>query len=181
MTPRNKSMGELHKLIRDFPVDCSRQCNKPGALLETMVSVPTYVSATQFAAQRKAFRAMDSTAIASVAQAQFSNNNNLLILDGGGENSQQAPIVNDLKYMTASFQEAATKRAADRRKELRQKNKELHEKVQLARHRSSVTMTEFITQDERDKTTKIQYGIKFDPLGVKEKTSLGSPEKTMVK
>ena len=173
MNSRKKSMGPVHKLIREFPIGCTRNCDNPGSKLESLVSSqPSFVPASKFAAQRKAFqlkklsekpipsdKLMDETALKTERQGTIEKTS------GGIERQVQPKIISgfDLKYLTSTFRKNAMMKAAEKRQDFQKKSKEIQKRMKLVRHRSSVKPAENFVVDV-NKTTRVQVGYTFNPL-----------------
>ena len=161
---RSRSMDKVHKLVRELPTDCSRSCNKPMSRLESLVSSQqSTVSAVDFAVQRRAFvvkHPQKSIVLPHISKhyqerkaQEAKEPNNKRIISGF-----------DLKYFSSVFRKNAMKKVADSRKELHKKNKEIQMRTQLVKNRSSMKAAEQLVVDV-NKSTRIQVGYTFDPLG----------------
>ena len=174
MNSRSRSMDKVHKLIRELPVECTRNCNKPMFRLESLVSSQrSVVSAVDFAAQRRAFELKqrpdkrkrhpgnlplekeDETGLSKVIEKpKDAYKPETKIISGF-----------DLKYLSSIFRKNAMKKVAESRLDLNKKNKEIQKRTQLVRNRSSLKTAEQLVVDV-NKSTRIQVGYNFDPLGL---------------
>ena len=174
MNSRSRSMDKVHKLIRELPVECTRNCNKPMFRLESLVSSQqSVVSTVDFAAQRRAFELKqhpdkhkrhpgnlslekeDKTGLSKVIEKPKDTDKPETKMISGF----------DLKYLSSIFRKNAMKKVAESRLDLNKKNKAMQKRTQLVRNRSSVKTAEQLVVDV-NKSTRIQVGYNFDPLSL---------------
>ena len=174
MNSRSRSMDKVHKLIRELPVECSRNCNKPRFRLESLVSSQQpVVSALDLATQRRAFelkqrpnkRRLQMSKLHPEIEEHKADASKVIEESKDTHNPKTKTIsAFDLKYLSSIFRKNAMKKVAESRLDLNKKNKEIQKRTQMVKKRSRIKTAEQLVVDV-NKSTRIQVGYTFDPLG----------------
>ena len=174
MNSRSRSMDKVHKLIRELPVECSKNCNKPMFRLESLVSSQQpVVSALDLATQRRVFELKQRPTKRKLQMfkrhpeiEEHKTGISKVIEETKDTHNPGTKTISafDLKYLSSIFRKNAMKKVSESRLDLNKKNKEIQKRTQLVKIRSSVKTAEQLVVDV-NKSTRIQVGYTFDPLG----------------
>lgn len=145
MSCREKSISEVRKLLRDMPryPSCSRNCNRPGAALESIASSMEVFNLPTISKLKKAV--------------------SVDVLPVSAETAEQGLLLPDITYASSSFHKKAAQAARDQKQSLRQANKSLMTKFDQAAQSNQFKKKDEIVIDPT-KGTRIQIGYAYDPI-----------------
>ena len=133
LTNRENSIGEVRKLIRDMPQYplCSRNCNRPGAALESIASsMPVYNLPALAKAQLKRTKSISV---------------DVLTLDDDIRDVDKLPII-DVNYAHEKGQELI-KKSKEKQRELLSTTRMLYQKMQKVRGGAGLQETTHVVQE----------------------------------
>lgn len=156
MTARHKNMGDVMKLIRDLPTypSCSRNCNHPGVVIDTMgsrephVMLPSLAKANvrKYNQKMKMKQSMDNVAAQVKAVSAFNK-----------------PILRTVKDADLPrLQDAFRKQLENRRLSLRDSARDLRKSLKKASERRMLKSGQHLMAGEQGARLQIAYTL--DPV-----------------
>ena len=171
MTARHKNVGEVMKLIRDLPMypSCSRNCNRPGAIFDSMVASSPH---TLLPSMAKANVARHYKKKSKMAKA-ISQVNHAVQAVAAFNRPSPLPPIQDATVAAASTQKKIQKDFQQRQQSLRKTTRELRRNLKRATERLTFKPTQKVVSDGRG-GTRVQLSYTFDPVS-RLRTQQGVP------
>ena len=154
MGARHKNIGDVMRLIRDLPMypSCSRNCNRPGVIFDTMVSSNELMimpSMTKANVKRQLAKSLGNPVV-TVAVSGVEDSNKITLL----------PPITESQFTGLSEDKNMTKNIQKTRPSLRQT---IRKDLKKATERDTFTTTQNVIVDS-NKSTRFQIGYTYDPV-----------------